>query len=102
MIDLLVAALVGGIVGILIVEIKSWKEQMKKFICLMLVSVSSVALAAAPEKIPNSNLIVIDEELLPALPEAESIQKLKDGTIRLHRFEREVPLVPSINRTEVV
>jgi len=26
MIDLLVAALVGGIVGILIVEIKSWKE----------------------------------------------------------------------------
>lgn len=75
---------------------------MKKFICLMLVSVSSVALAAAPEKIPNSNLIVIDEELLPALPEAESIQKLKDGTIRLHRFEREVPLVPSINRTEVV
>ena len=75
---------------------------MKKFICLMLVSVSSVVLAAAPEKIPNSNLIVIDEELLPALPEAESIQKLKDGTIRLHRFEREVPLVPSINRTEVV
>lgn len=75
---------------------------MKKFICLMLVSVSSVALAAAPEKIPNSNLIVIDEELLPPLPEAESIQKLKDGTIRLHRFEREVPLVPSINRTEVV
>ena len=102
MIDLLVAALVGGIVGILIVEIKSWKEQMKKFICLMLVSVSSVALAAAPEKIPNSNLIVIDEELLPPLPEAESIQKLKDGTIRLHRFEREVPRVPSINRTEVV
>lgn len=75
---------------------------MKKFICLMLVSVSSVALAAAPEKIPNSNLIVIDEELLPPLPEAESIQKLKDGTIRLHRFEREVPLVPSINRTGVV
>ena len=75
---------------------------MKKFICLMLVSVSSVALAAAPEKIPNSNLIVIDEELLPPLPEAESIQKLKDGTIRLRRFEREVPLVPSINRTEVV
>ena len=75
---------------------------MKKFICLMLVSVSSVVLAAAPEKIPNSNLIVIDEELLPPLPEAESIQKLKDGTIRLHRFEREVPLVPSINRTEVV
>ena len=67
---------------------------MKKFICLMLVSVSSVALAAAPEKIPNSNLIVIDEELLPALPEAESIQKLKDGTIRLHRFEREVPKTP--------
>ena len=100
MIDLLVAALVGGIVGILIVEIKSWKEQMKKFICLMLVS--SVALAAAPEKIPNSNLIVIDEELLPALPEAESIQKLEDGTIRLHRFDREVPLVPSINRTEVI
>ena len=75
---------------------------MKKFICLMLVSVSSVVLAAAPEKIPNSNLIVIDEELLPPLPEAESIQKLEDGTIRLHRFEREVPLVPSINRTEVV
>ena len=75
---------------------------MKKFICLMLVSVSSVALAAAPEKIPNSNLIVIDEELLPPLPEAESIQKLKDGTIRVRRFEREVPLVPSINRTEVV
>ena len=68
----------------------------------MLVSVSSVVLAAAPEKIPNSNLIVIDEELLPPLPEAESIQKLKDGTIRLHRFDREVPLVPSINRTEVV
>ena len=75
---------------------------MKKFICLMLVSVSSVVLAAAPEKIPNSNLIVIDEELLPPLPEAESIQKLEDGTIRLRRFEREVPLVPSINRTEVV
>ena len=73
---------------------------MKKFICLMLVS--SVALAAAPEKIPNSNLIVIDEELLPALPEAESIQKLEDGTIRLHRFDREVPRIPSINRTEVV
>ena len=68
----------------------------------MLVSVSSVVLAAAPEKIPNSNLIVIDEELLPPLPEAESIQKLEDGTIRLHRFDREVPRVPSINRTEVV
>ena len=69
---------------------------MKRFICLMLVS--SVVLAAAPEK----NLIVIDEELLPALPEAESIQKLKDGTIRLHRFDREVPSIPSTSRTEVV
>jgi hypothetical protein len=76
---------------------------MKRFICLMLVS--SVVLAAAPEMNlvnPNSNLIVIDEELLPALPEAESIQKLKDGTIRLHRFDREVPSIPSTNRTEVV
>lgn len=76
---------------------------MKRFVGLLMIS--SAAFAAPPEVNlvnPNSNLIVIDEELLPPLPEAESIQKLKDGTIRLHRFEREVPLVPSINRTEVV
>jgi hypothetical protein len=74
---------------------------MKRFVGLMMLS--SAALAAPPEKNlvnPNSNLIVIDEELLPALPEAESIQKLKDGTIILHRFDREVPKAPV--RTEVV
>ena len=68
---------------------------MKRFVGLLMIS--SAAFAAPPEMNlvnPNSNLIVIDEELLPALPEAESIQKLKDGTIRLHRFDREVPKAP--------
>ena len=67
---------------------------MKRFVGLLMLS--SAALAAPPEMNlvnPNSNLIVIDEELLQ-VPEAESIQKLKDGTIRLHRFEREVPKTP--------
>ena len=67
---------------------------MKRFVGLLMLS--SAALAAPPEMIqvnPNSNLIVIDEELLQ-VPEAESIQKLKDGTIRLHRFDREVPKTP--------
>lgn len=65
---------------------------MKRFLCLIMLS--SAAFAAPPEMNPNRDLIVIDEELLPALPEAESIQKLKDGTIRLHRFDREVPKAP--------
>ena len=67
---------------------------MKRFVGLLMLS--SAALASPPEMNlvnPNSNLIVIDEELLQ-VPEAESIQKLKDGTIRLHRFEREVPKTP--------
>jgi hypothetical protein len=42
---------------------------------------------------PRSNLIVVDERLLTVLPEAQSIQKLEDGTIRLHRLDQEVSYI---------
>jgi hypothetical protein len=38
--------------------------------------------------------ILVEDHPTPA---AESIQKLKDGTIRLHRFEREIPKEPVIH-----
>ncbi|MEI8385797.1 MAG: hypothetical protein WCF51_07515 [Nitrosomonadaceae bacterium] len=39
----------------------------------------------------TNDLIRVEDHPTPA---AESIQKLKDGTIRLHRFERETPKEP--------
>ena len=66
---------------------------MKIFVGLLMLS--SAALAAPPEMSlvnPHSNLIVIDERLLQ-VPQAESIKKLEDGTIRLHRLEQEVPYI---------
>ena len=73
---------------------ESGEEQMKIFVGLLMLS--SAALAAPPEMSlvnPHSNLIVVDERLLPVLPEAQSIKKLEDGTIRLHRLEQEVPYI---------
>jgi hypothetical protein len=42
----------------------------------------------------KNNPILVEDHPTPA---AESIQKLKDGTIRLHRFEREIPKEPVIH-----
>ena len=68
------------------------KEHMKKLLGLILISGAAFAQPPVMNLVnPYSDLIRVEEDSLPALPEAESIQQLKDGTIRLHRFEREVP-----------
>ena len=74
-----------------IIEMKD-KEHMKKLLGLILISGAAFAQPPVMNLVnPYSDLIRVEEDSLPALPEAESIQQLKDGTIRLHRFEREVP-----------